>query len=209
MYVPAAFALPDIAACHAVIAASSFGLLVTTGADGLPVASHVPFLLDPEDGPSGTLRAHLARANPQSDHLLAGRPALAVFQGPHTYVSPRWYATQPSVPTWNFVAVHAAGTPRVVEGAEAAAVVARLTAENEAALSAAAGGEPWTMDGLPEAFMERMLRGITAFVLPIDRLEGKAKMSQNRSAADRAGVAAGLDSLDDPLARASAALVRG
>ena len=101
MYVPKHFAVTEVAACHKVIVENSFAELVTVDPDGAPFASHLPFLLDPARGPNGTLIAHMARANPQWQHFAAGKPVLAIFRGPHAYISPAWYATHPAVPTWN------------------------------------------------------------------------------------------------------------
>jgi transcriptional regulator len=126
-----------------------------------------------------------------------------VFPGPHAYVSPSWYGQHPSVPTWNYVAVHAYGVPRLVEDAgRVRALLGRLVRAFEDGRST-----PWRMDSLSDAYLEGMMRGIVAFEIPIDRLEGKAKLSQNRSAADRARVCAGLAAEGDPLARAVADLM--
>ena len=129
MYVPKHFDPADPAWCHALMARESFALLVSTGTDGLPFATHLPLLLDADRGPQGTIVGHLARANPHARLLAEGRPTLAVFQGPHAYISPGWYATHPSVPTWNYVAVHATGRPRLVEEpARVTALLARMVA---------------------------------------------------------------------------------
>ena len=172
MYVPKHFDPADAAWCHALMARESFALLVSTGAEGLPFATHLPLLL-------------------------------AVFQGPHAYVSPGWYATHPSVPTWNYVAVHASGRPRLLEEpARVTALLARMVTTYEAGRS-----EPWRFDSLTEDYVTAMIHAIVAFELPIERLEGKAKLSQNRPAEDQAGAIGGLDASADPLARATAALM--
>jgi transcriptional regulator len=204
MYVPKHFAVTDIAACHKVITENSFGELVSVDADGAPFASHLPFLLDPQRGASGTLIAHMARANPQWRHFTPGKPVLAVFRGPHAYVSPAWYATHPSVPTWNYVAVHAYGTPAIVEEPNAVRdILWRLVDLNEAA-----NGTDWRMGGLKSDYLAGMMRAIVAFELPIAKLEGKAKLSQNRDATDQARVVAALEQSDDPAAKATAAAMR-
>ena len=204
MYVPTHFAVPDPAACHRMIVENAFGELVTVDEAGAPFASHLPFLLDAGRGPHGTLVAHMARANPQWRHFAGGRPALAIFRGAHAYVSPAWYATHPAVPTWNYVAVHAYGVPRAIDEAAAVkAILRRLVDENEAA-----NGTTWRMDGLGEQYLAGMMRGIVAFEMPIDRLEGKAKLSQNRDATDQARVAAALEQSADPTARATAKAMR-
>ena len=203
MYVPKHFDPADAAWCHALMARESFALLVSTGADGVPFATHLPLLLDADRGPQGTIVGHLARANPHAALLAEGRPTLAVFLGPHAYVSPGWYATHPSVPTWNYVAVHASGRPRLVEEpARVTALLARMVATYEAGRA-----EPWRFDSLPADYVAAMCRAIVAFELPIDRLEGKAKLSQNRPAADLAGAIRGLEATGDPVARATAALM--
>jgi transcriptional regulator len=181
MYVPKVFREDDAARLHAFLRAWSFGLLVTADADRVPVATHIPFVLD-EDG--GRLIGHVARPNPQWQSFDGTRQALAIFPGPHAYVSPTWYATTPAVPTWNYAAVHAYGRPRVLEGVEAARdAVTRLVAVHDPA---------WPLADQPADFTAGMLRGIVAFEMPIERLEGKLKMSQNRPAADRVGVVRAL-----------------
>jgi transcriptional regulator len=203
MYVPAPFDASDPGWCHALIRSESFGILVGTGEDGVPFATHLPFLLDAARGPKGTLLGHVARANPQWRAFAGGRPALAVFLGPHAYVSPSAYEVHPSVPTWNYVAVHAYGVPRVVDDDPGVrAFLAALVREFEPA-----GPEAWSIETLPEDYLAKMMRGIVVFQLPIDRLEGKAKLSQNRGATDRAGVRRALATRGDHLAGAVAALM--
>ncbi len=203
MYVPKHFDPADLAWCHALMARESFALLVTTGGDGLPFATHLPLLLDADRGTRGTIVGHLARANPHARLLAEGRPTLAVFQGPHAYVSPGWYANHPSVPTWNYVAVHATGRPSLIEEpARVTALLARMVATYEAGRA-----EPWRFDSLTEEYVAGMIRAIVAFELPIERLEGMAKLSQNRPAEDQAGAIRGLEATADPLARATAALM--
>lgn len=204
MYIPEAFAMNGRAACHDAIRASSFGTLVTSDPSGLPVATHLPFLLDAERGAHGTLVGHLARANPQWQALATGRPVLAIFQGPHAYVSPAWYEVHPAVPTWNYLAVHAEGVPRLLsDPAAVAEVLRRLVDTSEAAV-----GSSWRMESLDDAYRAEMIPLIAAFEIPISRLEGKAKLSQNRSAADRVGVIAALERSTEPGARAVAAAMR-
>ncbi len=203
MYVPEAFETSEPEWCHALIRAEGFATLVTVDAGGVPFATHAPLLLDERRGPLGTLLGHVARANPQWRVFTAGRPALAVFQGPHAYISPTWYEAHPSVPTWNYVAVHAYGVPAVLEDpARVTALLARLTRTYESGRP-----NPWTFESLTEEYVWRMIRAIVAFEIPIERLEGKAKLSQNRSAADQVGVRAGLEASGDPLANAVAALM--
>ena len=203
MYVPKHFDASDPTWCHRLIEAENFGTLVGVDAGGTPFATHLPFLLDADRGSLGTLLGHVARANPQWRHFSAGRPVLAIFTGPHAYVSPAWYGVHPSVPTWNYVAVHAYGVPAVIEDpGRVTALLGRLVQTHEAGRP-----EPWTMDTLPADYLAGMLRGIVAFEIPLDRLEGKAKLSQNRGAADQARVRDALAGAGDPLAAAVAALM--
>jgi len=198
MYVPDHFAERELAVLHGWLRQFPFALLVTA-AGGDFAASHLPFWLDAERGPQGTLYGHVARANPHWRCLDGATRALAVFSGPHAYVSPRWYE-RPSVPTWNYVAVHAEGVPRRIEEAgEVRRLLERLTEVYEGEGGFAA---------LPQDVVERLSRGIVAFELPIERLTGKAKLSQNKTAGDRAGVIRGLEGQGDPHALEIAALLR-
>lgn len=203
MYVPKAFAEDDAAVRHDLIEANNFGLLVST-VDGAPLATHLPFLLDRERGARGTLVAHMARANPHWQGFAAGGEALAVFTGPHAYISPAWYAGEPNVPTWNYAAVHAYGVPRLVEDpAAVAAMMERLVDVHEAG-----SGQPWRLASQPDDYRQAMIRGIVAFEIPVARLEGKSKLSQNKTAADRAGVVAALRDASDPQALALGLLMQ-
>lgn len=192
MYVPPLFKEDRIDVLHAAILGSGLATLVTLTADGL-IASHVPMLLDPDPPPYGTLLGHVARPNPQARGAVPGVQALAIFQGPDAYITPSWYATKREngkvVPTWNYVTIHAYGLVEFFDDTERLrAIVTRLTEREERARA-----EPWAVTDAPADFIEGMLRGIVGFALPIARLEGKWKMSQNRPAQDRAGVAAGLE----------------
>jgi transcriptional regulator len=194
MYTPPAFRLDDLPELHVAMGAAPLATLVTATAQGL-IATPLPLLLDPSDGPLGTLHGHLARANPQWE-AAAQAEALAVFQGPDAYVSPGWYAAKQEhgrvVPTWNYVAVHAHGTPEFYEDeARLLETVTRLTDRHEADRA-----DPWSVSDAPARFVQGQLRGIVGLRLPIARLEGKRKMSQNRSPEDRAGVARGLAASD-------------
>ncbi len=205
MYVPKHFEVTDTAWCHALMRAQSFALMITADDTGAPFATHLPILVDERRGPLGTLRGHVARANPHWRHLAAGRPTLVVFSGAHAYVSPSWYATHPAVPTWNYVAVHASGTGALVEDAEQVrALLADLVHVYESP-----GPEAWSFEALPADYVAGMQRGIVAFEIPIARLEGKAKLSQNRDAVDRGRTREALAASDDPVARAVAALMVG
>lgn len=191
MYVPPAFREDRIDVLHAAIREAGLATLVSLGADGL-VASHVPMLLDAAAGPNGTLYGHLAKANPHARAGVAGVDALAIFQGPDAYITPSWYETKrPTgkvVPTWNYIAIHAMGPLELFDDADRLLhLVTRLTLRHE-------GGRdrPWAVDDAPADFIQAQLKGITGFALPIARIEGKWKMSQNRPAADRTGVVDGL-----------------
>lgn len=178
MYIPRPFEITDKRAMHEVIAANGFGILVS-GAGDL-IATHLPFLLHTDEGEFGTLYAHLARPNPH--HQAFGQPALAIFAGPHGYVSPTWYSDRTTnVPTWNYVAVHAYGTPEPADD-DAGAHLARLAAHYE-------GDDGWSMDEMKGNLRETMPKGVVAFRMPITRLEGKAKLSQNKPVAERKRVA--------------------
>ena len=205
MYIPKHFQITDTAWCHALMRAQSFAAMITADDAGVPFATHLPILVDPARGPLGTLRGHVARANPHWRYVAAGRPTLVVFAGAHAYVSPSWYATHPSVPTWNYVAVHATGTGTLVEDPEQVkTLLADLVRTYESS-----GPTAWALEGLAADYLAGMQRGIVAFEIPIERLEGKAKLSQNRDAVDQARTREALASADDPLARAVAALMAG
>jgi transcriptional regulator len=202
MYIPKHFHTEDISQMHGLIRRYSFGILVTQQG-GAPFATHLPFLLDERRGRYGTLLAHLARGNPQWRDLAAGQQALAIFQGPHAYVSPAWYGAAPSVPTWNYVAVHAYGTAKIVDDAgELRRMLGALVDEHEAGFA-----QPWRME-LPEDYMDRMTRGVVGFEIEIARLEGKLKLSQNRGADDRQRVIEALAASEDQLSLATAAAMR-
>lgn len=208
MYIPDMFVLEDREAAFGLIRRFDFALVVTA-LDGVPVASHLPILLDAGRGPNGTLMGHMARANPQWRDFEAlaeaGAETLVVFQGAHAYVSPRWYGHDgKAVPTWNYMAVHAYGTARLAGDDDASrAHLEHLVSTQEAAMP-----EPWSLDGQSPDYLSAMRRGIVAFEIPIARLEAKAKLSQNKTPEERAGVVAALEASDDPLARVLAAEMR-
>ena len=187
MYTPSHFHSHDLEAMHAVMRRHPFGLIVTPFGGELHL-THLPFHLDAARGPKGTLEAHLARLNPHCAALLAGAPSTVVFTGPDAYVSPRWYEDPAkNVPTWNYVAVHAHGRPAPLQDKTALlALIGRLTDEHEAYIE-----RPWSIREA-QAHAERLAGHILGFEIPIESLEGKFKLSQNRSAGDRAGVMAGF-----------------
>lgn len=202
VYIPKPFAVADERESWALIERYSFGTLVTMQ-DGAPVATHLPFRLDRERGAHGTLVAHMARANAQW-RTFGEQEALIIFQGPHSYISPSWYLAQPSVPTWNYAAVHAYGRPAIVEDEQRVLEILRdLVDTYEAGREA-----PWSLDVLSHEYVARMVNGIVAFEIPITRLEGKRKFNQNRSADDRERVVAALAGSPSELERAAGALMR-
>ena len=207
MYEPPLHVQADVAEQHALIRAHPLGLLVSHGASGL-LANPIPFLIDPERGEFGTLRAHVARANPQWRDLQTADEALVVFQGPQHYVTPSWYATKREtgkvVPTWNYLIVQARGKPRVIEDASwLREQIEALTLSREQPREA-----PWAVDDAPADFIAMQMRAIVGVEIEIADLRGKWKASQNRNAADRAGVIAGLAADGDENAAAMASVVR-
>jgi transcriptional regulator len=191
MYQPPHFREDRREVQHALMQNHSLGLLITAGPEGLQ-ANFIPFLIDAHASEHGTLRAHLARANPQLRELAAVEECLVVFQGPQTYVSPSLYPTKQEtgkvVPTWNYITVHAWGRPQVMDDpAWIRGQVDDLTRHQEAARAA-----PWQVSDAPEPFLAAQIKGIVGLEVPIARIEGKWKVSQNRNATDQAGVAAGL-----------------
>ncbi len=187
MYVPSHFAETDARTLAALMRDHDFAILVTT-ANGAPVASHLPLLFDEGRGDHGTIVGHLARANPQWRRFDGSAQALAIFQGPHAYVSPTWYASAAAVPTWNYAVVHVYGAPRVIDDGDGAkAVLERLVAKHEQGRAV-----PWRLDRLDGKYLAAQLRGIVAFEMPVARIEGKFKLNQNKPAADRRGAIAGL-----------------
>jgi transcriptional regulator len=211
VYLPPAFTEPREEVLLAHIERHDFGLLVTHGAAGL-IASQIPFLAERRDGKLYLL-AHIARANPQAADLepgdlngsdREGGEALAIFPGPHAYISPGWYEAGPAVPTWNYASVHAYGTPRRIDDAAwLRDLVQRLSERHEGREPA-----PWGMEGLPEAYVQSMLKGIVGIEIAVNRVEGKFKLSQNRPAADRPRIIAALERRADPDSHGVAQLMR-
>ncbi len=201
MYLPSLFREERLDVLHALIRSHPLGTLITAGAGGL-IANLVPFILT-DAGEKGTLRAHIARANDQVEALRSGAETLVVFQGPEAYITPSWYAAKREhgrvVPTWNYVVVQARGTPRLIEDA------AWIRAQIEALTSSQENhrAEAWKVSDAPEAFVTGQIGAIVGVEIPIASLEGKWKVSQNRSAADRQGVVEGLrrEGLSEEMAR--------
>jgi transcriptional regulator len=201
MYLPAAFAEPDLTRLHDFIEQNSFGLLVSQ-VEGLPFATHLPFLLERTAGPHGTLVGHLARANPQWREV-GGQTALTIFTGPHAYISPTWYEAEQVVPTWNYTAVHAYGRVAVVEDRRSLLdIVRRSVRFYERAMP-----RPWTFDPA-SPFVERLLAQIVGVRIEVERVEGKFKLNQNHSAERRQKVVRALRERGDENAQAVAALMQ-
>ncbi|VVE37502.1 transcriptional regulator [Pandoraea communis] len=202
MYLPTPFAESRLDVLHDLIRMHPLGLLVSAGEQGL-AADPIPFLVSPGEGEFGTLRAHLARANPHAQALQGVGDCLIVFTGPQGYITPSWYAAKAEhgkvVPTWNYAAVHAWGKPRVIDDAAwLLRFVGDLTQSQEQARTA-----PWAVEDAPADFVDGLLRAVVGVEIPIRRIEGKFKMSQNRPMPDRVGVVEGLraeGAMNEPLA---------
>ncbi len=191
MYLPRHFAQTDIATLHALMDAHPLATLVTHGPEGID-ANHIPLHLDAGAGPNGTLRGHVARANPLARAAAVDGEILAIFQGPQSYISPSGYATKAEhgkvVPTWNYTAVHAWGRLRLIDDPHwLRAQVRTLTATHEAALP-----HPWQVDDAPADYIDKMLGAIVGIEIVIDRLVGKWKVSQNQPPANQASLIAAL-----------------
>ena len=204
MYLPSHFEVTDTDALHALIREHPLGTLVMTGPQGLG-ADHIPFEIDTEPAPCGTLVAHVARANPLWQHE---GDVLVIFHGPSGYITPSWYPTKKEngkvVPTYNYAVVHAYGRLRAIEDRDwLRAFVTRLTDRHEAARA-----EPWHVTDAPADYIDKMVAAIVGIEVTITRMIGKFKMSQNRTPADRLGVASGLEQGESDDSRAMARLVR-
>lgn len=203
MYQPAHFQERRVEVLHDLMQAYPFATLVTNGPEGI-TANHLPMMLHPEISEQGTLRGHIARANPHwKDHDPASE-VLAIFQGPHHYISPGWYPTKKehgkAVPTWNYAVVHAHGPMKIIEDRDwLFEMVDSLTTHHEAGQK-----QPWAVNDAPEDYLNAMLKAIVGLEIPISRLEGKWKVSQNRSEADREGVIQGLEDEGTDIANALA-----
>lgn len=202
VYLPPAFTETRREVLLGHIERHDFGTLVTHAAAGI-IASQIPFLVEERDGRL-FLQGHLARANPQLADFDGESEALAIFAGPHAYISPGWYEAGPAVPTWNYATVHAYGPARRIDDADwLRDLVRRLSDRHEAREP-----NPWRMRDLPEPYVQSMLKGIVGVEFAVTRLEGKFKLSQNRPAADRPRIVTALDRRDDADSRALADLMR-
>jgi transcriptional regulator len=198
MYLPKSFEVvaPDTLA--EVMTRHSFATLVTTS-DGVPFATHLPVLHRPQPGAAGTLIGHVARANPQWQQFANSTESLAIFSGPHAYISPSWYEAELAVPTWNYIAVHAYGVPSVIEDETwLVDLLDEMVQRYEANRP-----QPWP-NRLPEDFRRNLLKSIVGFEMPISRIEGKFKLSQNRPEQDQTNVVRELSASANPEACAVA-----
>ncbi len=183
--------------------ANAFATVISAGAGGAPAATWIPFLIE-GDARRPVVFGHMARANPQWRDWDQATPLLALFQGPHRYISPSWYASGPNVPTWNYVAVQVSGTPRRLDDRdEVEAMLERLVAQFEGARE-----HPWLLADQPAGYRTQMAAGIVAFELVIEQIEGAWKLSQRAAPGDREGAIAGLLAEPGEQAQAIAALMR-
>lgn len=206
MYVPKHFEEERIDVLQALMKSHPLAAIATVAGSKLHV-SHIPLLLDPGAGPLGTLRGHVARANPLWEHMGGEIESVAIFQGPQAYVSPSWYPSKhqhgKAVPTWNYVVAHAHGRGRAVHDADwLRDLLSQMTDANESRQAV-----PWKVFDAPAGYIDRLLEAIVGIEIPITALQGSWKTSQNRTLADRMGVAAGLLAQDDSPSRDMAALV--
>lgn len=202
MYLPKSFEVTDPNKFAEIMGRFSFATLITTD-NGVPFATHLPVLHRPQPETTGILVGHVARANPQWQHFANATESLAIFSGPHAYVSPSWYETELAVPTWNYIAVHAYGIPRVIEDeAWLIELLDEMVQRYESARP-----QPWP-NQLPEEFRRNLLKSIIGFEMPIARIEGKFKLSQNRPEQDQANVVRELSHSANPDARAVADWMR-
>jgi transcriptional regulator len=200
MYIPPAFAETDLTKLHDFIEQHSFGLLVSQ-VDGLPFATHLPFLLERTTGPHGTMICHVARANPQWQEA-RGQTALAIFSGPHAYVSPTWYEAEQVVPTWNYAAVHVYGRVQIIQDESALlGIVQEMVRVYEEAMP-----QPWSFEST--MFVKRLLGQIVGFRIEIEKIEGKFKLNQNHPIERRRKVVGALQQRGDENGLAVAAMMQ-
>lgn len=199
MYIPKHFEQPSVEAMHALISANLFATLVTYGSEGL-CANHIPIELHEEPKPYGTLVGHVARANPVWREAANNHEAMVIFQGANTYITPSWYPSKTEsgrvVPTWNYAVVHAHGYIRVIDDTQWVKThIEKLINRQETSFS-----HPWAISDAPREFIEKLITGVVGIEIPITRLVGKWKVSQNQSESDREGVVRGLRSLGNAAA---------
>jgi transcriptional regulator len=207
MYVPQHFDEPRVEVMHELMRERPLATVVTMSSQGLN-ANHIPLYLSTEPAPFGTLRGHVARANPMWRDLQAGLETLVIFHGPDAYISPSWYATKQEsgkvVPTWNYAVVHAYGTLQVIDDASwVRSQLEVLTAHNERRFT-----EPWAVSDAPRDFTEKLIAAVIGIEIVISSLSGKWKVSQNQPPQNQAGVIDGLDKVQCPDSVSMASLVK-
>lgn len=202
MYTPKHFREERLPVLHQWMRENSFATFVSM-VDGAAFATHLPALLDSTRGDFGTIRAHMARANPHWHAFESGAELLVIYQGPHGYISPSWYEKAAAVPTWNYTAVHAYGVPKVLEGEAAMTLLL-----DQVALFESGFERPWDTSGQAPGYIDGLANAIVAFEVEVTRLEGKGKLSQNRPA-DREQVLTALQERGTPEDLALAAAMRG
>ena len=199
MYIPALNKETDLSRLHALMRRNNFALLISNG-ESVPLATHLPFMLDTDAGDYGTLITHMARANSHWKQIKPDDEVLVIFQGVHSYISPRWYAEPSVVPTWNYATVHASGKPRLIhDEARLKQIVMALVEYHEG---------PGGLPRLETNFPETLLKAIVGLEIPIDRLEGKFKFNQNKTLEDQRGVIEALSKSDDSTQRAVARIMQ-
>ena len=202
MYQPQSFRESDESVAFDLIEEYGFATLVSWST-GEPMVSHVPLILDRAVSGESRLLGHLARANRHLRCFDGKQPAVAIFHGPHGYVSPSWYTTHPSVPTWNYAVVHVHGVPKTVDSDATWRILVRLVEKYEAPKKAA-----WKAELLPSDFVEKELRAIVGFEMPVSRIDAKFKLSQNKAEADRMSALEGLEHDGGDEGRSLAAFTR-
>lgn len=203
MYIKPAYAEDNLATLHQHMRDWSFAMLVSSAGGDIGI-THLPFLLDPARGTYGTLTTHLARANPHCAQLRDADDVRVVFSGPHAFISPSWYVDQHTFPTWNYAAIHVRGNLRLIEDADAVRdILTRTVAKYDTLL-----GGAWSFGGMPEDTIAPRLKAIVGVEIELTQIEGKFKLNQDRSAADRDGVIAALETQGRADTRALARLMR-
>ena len=212
MYIPRSYAEERPEELRAYIAAHPLGILVTSGSAGDLFATHLPFVFDAATGEHGVLQAHLARANAHHELAQSGGRALVIFSGPDAYITPNWYPGKHThgreVPTWNYIAVHVYGILRFVNEPDwLLAHLRRLTGDSEATRVPPDGDAPWRVDDAPAEYIAQQMRAIVGVEIRVSRMEGKWKMSQNKSADTIDAVIAGLAASPKPMDREVSTIV--
>jgi len=205
MYTPSSFREDRIENLHEMIRSNNFGILVTHNNEGAPEATHIPFMIDsgPGSGEYGTLVTHMARANKHWRSWNDDTVAMVIFRGPHSYISPSWYADRVTVPTWNYAAVHASGNPAVIhDTVRLREIVTELVHFHESQVE-----NEWSIEEA-ESIMDKELKAIVGVEIRIDNIEGKMKFNQNRSSEDRQGVIDHLSKSENTVEREVAGIMK-